>query len=68
MNCKCQHPFASWLHLKRLFVLAFVAKLKTFFGVETLYFSGTDHKLWTQCAITALYKYSLQDHCKTNRM
>lgn len=43
MNCKCQHPSSSWLHLKLLLVLLFIAKLKKFFGVETLYFAGTDH-------------------------
>lgn len=65
MTFKYQHPSASWLLLKLLFVLTFTAKLKIFFRGKTLYFAGVDHKQWTQCAITALYKYSLQDHCKT---
>lgn len=65
MNFKYQHSFASWLLLKLLFVLTFTAKVKILFGVKSLYFAGADHKLWTQYAITALYKYSLQDHCKT---
>lgn len=37
MNCKCQHPFCGWLHLKLLLVLVFMAKLKKFVGVQTLF-------------------------------
>lgn len=50
--------FASYLHL-----IVYLCSLLWLNSKPSL--ALRPHKMWTQSAITALYKYSLQDHFKT---